>query len=285
MDALIHRLHSLKGKHMQRKFTYGLALGILAASLTVSSAIFAQTATDEIAKYREMIADGNPSELYEAAGEDLWKKPAGPKNATLEKCDLGLGPGVVKGAAAQLPRYFKDTNRVQDLESRLMTCMQTLQGRNPKEMIDAPFQTGPKKDMEAIVAYVVTLSKGEKIKVSTNHPKEKEMYELGKRAFYFEGGPMDFSCASCHGEDGRRIRLQDLPNLTTQKGAALGWGYWPAYRVSSGQFWTMQQRLNDCYRQQRFPFPIYGSDLTIALSMYMAKNANGGTVETPGLKR
>jgi len=276
---------ALKGNQMQRKFTLGLSSGILAASLSISSALFAQTATDEIAKYREMIADGNPSELYEAAGEDLWKKPAGPKNATLEKCDLGLGPGVVKGAAAQLPRYFKDTNKVQDLESRLITCMQKLQGRDPQEMVDAPFQKGPKKDMEAIVAYVVTASKGDKIKVSTNHPKEKEMYELGKRAFYFQGGPMDFSCASCHGEDGRRIRLQDLPNLTTQKGAALGWGYWPAYRVSSGQFWTMQQRLNDCYRQQRFPFPIYGSDLTIALSMYMAKNANGGTVETPGLKR
>jgi sulfur-oxidizing protein SoxA len=276
---------ALKGNQMQRKFTLGLSSGILAASLSISSALFAQTATDEIAKYREMIADGNPSELYEAAGEDLWKKPAGPKNATLEKCDLGLGPGVVKGAAAQLPRYFKDTNKVQDLESRLMTCMQKLQGRDPQEMVDAPFQKGPKKDMEAIVAYVVTASKGDKIKVSTNHPKEKEMYELGKRAFYFQGGPMDFSCASCHGEDGKRIRLQDLPNLTTQKGATLGWGYWPAYRVSSGQFWTMQQRLNDCYRQQRFPFPIYGSDLTIALSMYMAKNANGGTVETPGLKR
>jgi len=77
---------------MQRKFTLGLSSGILAASLSISSALFAQTATDEIAKYREMIADGNPSELYEAAGEDLWKKPAGPKNATLEKCDLGLGP-------------------------------------------------------------------------------------------------------------------------------------------------------------------------------------------------
>ncbi len=271
---------------MQRKLTLGLASGLLATLLAVSSSVSAQkSATDDIAKYREMIADGNPSELYEAAGEDLWKKPAGPKNATLEKCDLGLGAGVVKGAAAQLPRYFKDTNKVQDLESRLMTCMQALQGRDPQEMIDAPFQKGPKKDMEAIVAYVVTASKGDKIKVSTNHPKEKEMYELGKRAFFFQGGPMDFSCASCHAENGKRIRLQDLPNLTEQKGAALGWGYWPAYRVSSGQFWTMQQRLNDCYRQQRFPFPIYGSDVTIALSMYMAKTANGGTVETPGLKR
>jgi L-cysteine S-thiosulfotransferase len=276
----------LKGYQMQRKLTLGLATALVAALLTMTSSVFAQkSATDDIAKYREMIADGNPSELYEAAGEELWKKPAGPKNATLEKCDLGLGPGVVKGAAAQLPRYFADTDKVQDLESRLMTCMLFLQGRIPQEMIDAPFQRGPKKDMEAIVAYVVTLSKGDKIKVSTNHPKEKEMYDLGKRAFFFQGGPMDFSCASCHAEDGKRIRLQDLPNITAQKGAALGWGYWPAYRVSSGQFWTMQQRLNDCYRQQRFPFPIYGSDVTIALSMFMAKTGNGGTVETPGLKR
>jgi hypothetical protein len=64
--------------------------------------------------------------------------------------------------------------------------MQKLQGRDPQEMVDAPFQKGPKKDMEAIVAYVVTASKGDKIKVSTNHPKEKEMYDLGKRAFYFK---------------------------------------------------------------------------------------------------
>jgi len=121
--------------------------------------------------------------------------------------------------------------------------------------------------------------------VSTANPKEKAMYEMGKRAFYYEGGPFDFSCASCHGSNGKRIRLQDLPNLTTHDGAVAGWGSWPAYRVSSGQFWTMQQRLNDCFRQQRFPYPIYGSDVTIALSMYMAKNANGGIIQTPGLKR
>jgi len=246
---------------------------------------FSQSTADDIAKYREMIADGNPSELYEMAGEALWKKSAGPKNASLEKCNLGLGPGVVDGAAAQLPRYFKDTNRVQDLESRLMTCMETLQGISAQSIIDAKFGEGPKKDMDAIVAYVVTHSKGKKVQVSTSHPQEKAMYEMGKQAFYYEAGPFDFSCASCHGSNGKRIRLQDLPNLTTHEGAIAGWGSWPAYRVSSGQFWTMQQRLNDCFRQQRFPFPIYGSDVTIALSMYMAKNANGGMIQTPGLKR
>ena len=257
----------------------------LLATLIGTHYAIAQSTADDIAKYREMIAEGNPSELYEMAGEELWKKPGGPKNASLEKCDLGMGPGVVDGAAAQLPRYFKDTNRVQDLESRLMTCMERLQGIASQSVIDAKFGVGPKKDMDAIVAYVVTHSKGKKIKVSLANPKEKSMYEMGKRAFYYEAGPFDFSCASCHGSSGKRIRLQDLPNLTTHEGAVAAWGSWPAYRVSSGQFWTMQQRLNDCFRQQRFPFPIYGSDVTIALSMYMAKNANGGIMQTPGLKR
>ena len=242
-------------------------------------------ATQEIEKYRAMLADGNPSDLYEAAGEDIWKKPMGPKNVSLEKCDLGMGPGVVKGAYTQLPKYFKDTNKVQDLESRLVTCMSKMQGYDANEIIKAGFGKGKRKDIEAVVAYVVAESKGMPINVVAKHPKEKQAFEMGKQSFFYQGGPMDFSCASCHGADGKRIRLQDLPNITEQKGAAAGWGSWPAYRVSSGTFWTMQQRLNDCYRQQRFPEPIYTSEDTIAVSMYMAVTAKGGTMNAPGLKR
>ena len=61
-------------------------------------------------------------------GKKLWTEKRGPKNASMEQCNLGLGPGVLKGAYAQLPRYFADTGKVQDLESRLITCMETLQG-------------------------------------------------------------------------------------------------------------------------------------------------------------
>ena len=67
---------------------------------------------------------------------------------------------MVKGAAAELPRYFKDTNKVQDLESRIITCMEKLQGYDPKEIISAGFEKGKRKDVEAVVAYVVTHSKG-----------------------------------------------------------------------------------------------------------------------------
>jgi sulfur-oxidizing protein SoxA len=258
--------------------------GIFLFALLGSSAQ-AQTASDDIAKYREMLADGNPSELFEGAGEELWSKPAGPKAKSFEACDLGLGPGVVDGAFAQLPRYFKDSDRVQDLDSRLVTCMVNLQGIDRNEILADAFGKGHRKDLEALAAYVVTHSKGMKINPPMTHPKEKALYALGQKAFYYRGGPMDFACASCHGSADKRIRLQDLADITTPSGAQSAWGTWPAYRVSSGEFWTMQRRLSDCFRQQRFPAPQYVSEVTIALSMFMAANAKGGSVQTPGLKR
>lgn len=241
--------------------------------------------TKGIEAYREALQDGNPAELYESSGEELWKKPAGPNKVSLEKCDLGLGAGVVKGAYAQMPRYFKDTDKVQDLESRLLTCMEKIQGIAPKDYVDAKFGSPKKDDLVALATYVSGQSKGLPVKVSLANPKEKAAFNLGKRLFYYEGGPHDFACATCHGQEGARIRLQDLPYIASHQGAAQGWTSWPAYRVSSGQMWSMQWRINDCFRQQRFPEPIYASDATIALSMFMAATSNGAAMATPGIKR
>src|SRR5437763_16701186 len=79
-----------------------------AAAITAAAALFAlaavpppasaQPSTAEgIAQYRALLAEGNPAELWEAKGEALWKEKRGPKAASLERCDLGKGPGVVKG--------------------------------------------------------------------------------------------------------------------------------------------------------------------------------------------
>ena len=64
----------------------------VAAVLLFALPAFAQSAGDGIAQYRALLADGNPAELWEAKGEALWAKPRGPKNASLQPCDLGLGP-------------------------------------------------------------------------------------------------------------------------------------------------------------------------------------------------
>ena len=232
-----------------------------------------------------MLADGNPSELFEAKGEDLWKQKRGPKGATLEQCDLGKGPGVVKGVFVELPRYFADTGKVQDLETRLVTCMATLQGFDAAEIAKTPFGRGEQANLTALATWIAGESRGLRFNLSQAHAEEKRMVEIGKRAFFYRGGTHDFSCASCHGEEGKRIRLQDLPNLTKNPGDGIGFAAWPAYRVSNGQMWSMQLRLNDCFRQQRFPYPGFGSEVTIALSSYMGVNAQGAASVAPAIKR
>ena len=249
----------------------------------------AQTGADTIKKieeYRQALADGNPAELWETRGEDMWKKKAGPKNASLETCDLGLGAGKVAGAYTVLPKFFADAGRVMDLESRLVYCRMTIQGLSEAEAKKQPFGNGAaRSDNEALVAYITSESKGVKMNVAMNHPKEREMFEMGKKMFFFRGGPHDFACATCHSESGKRIRLQDLPNLTETKDAQRAYTTWPAYRVSQGELRTFQWRLNDCFRQQRFPDLQFTSDASVALTMFLARNANGAEFNAPAIKR
>ncbi len=260
-----------------------MVLGGLLAAMAVHAQ--GQSSAEAIAQYRAMLADGNPSELFEAKGEDLWKQARGPKSASLQQCDLGKGPGVVKGAFVELPRYFSDTKRVQDLESRLLTCMETLQGFDAKAIAATPFGKDEQKNIEAYVAWIASESNGLKFNLPQSNPAERQMYAAGKKLFYLRAGPYDFACATCHGEEGKRIRLQDLPALYKNPGDGVGFASWPAYRVSSGELWGMQRRLNDCFRQQRFPYPGYTSDVTVALATYMGVNSKGATSIAPAIKR
>jgi len=260
-------------------------LGIYALTGSAQTPQPKDTTDAALAQYRQMLQEANPADLYVAKGQALWAQARGPKAQSLRTCDLGLGPGVVKGAWVRLPRYFSDTGRVQDLESRLITCMHDIQGFDEQELIDLDFSKGERLTIAQLAAYVSSESEGMPFNVPQTNPVEREMYAIGQELFYMRAGTHDFSCASCHTQDGRRIRLQDLPNLSTPAGAGFAFGTWPAYRISTGSIWSMQQRLADCFRQQRFPKPKFASPATIALSVYLGVNASGQVAQAPGLKR
>ncbi len=266
-----------------------IATTCLLAGLGVAILPVAHAAADTeaaIAEYREMFGDENPAELWQLRGEALWHAQRGPKNADLTACDLGLGKGVIDGAYAQLPRWFEDTQQVQDLETRLLSCMQTLQGLQPEDVLKQKFGDGEKKsDLESLVAYVVVASKGKAITLPMQHPREQAAYALGEGVFHYRAGPHDFACATCHGEEGKRIRLQALPKLTEPKGAQEAYTHWPAYRISQGELRSMEWRLQDCFRQQRLPQLKFGSEVAIGLTMFLAKNAEGGVMAAPSIKR
>ncbi|WP_197326698.1 sulfur oxidation c-type cytochrome SoxA [Ralstonia solanacearum] len=275
----------MHGGHVKR--TFGIVALAAGVALTAQAQDDSKDSTAAgLAQYRQMLADGNPAELWEAAGEELWKKPAGPKQASLEACDLGLGPGVVKGAYARLPRYFKDTGRVMDVEQRLMHCRMTLQGLTQDEASANLFSSpGKPSEIERLVAYITAESRGTAIDIPLAHPQERRVYELGRRMFFYRAGAYDFACATCHAQPGLRIRLQELPDLLTSEGARSAYTTWPGYRVSQGEVRTMQHRLYDCLRQQRFPEPLYGAEVITALELFLARNANGGKMDAPSIKR
>lgn len=271
---------------MRHALVLGLAAGVAAVSWQQAAAQAADPTAAEFDKFREIMEQDNPAELFEAKGEELWRARRGPKNASLEQCDLGLGAGVVKGAYAQMPRYFADVDRVMDAEARIVHCMTTLQGFKYEELAKQPFSSLTRTpEPVSLVTYVAAQSRGMKLAAPQDHAKERAAYETGKAIFHYRAGAFDFSCASCHGEDGKRIRTQPLPNFTKPEQAIRAVQGWPGYRMTGGVMHSLQWRMNDCFRQQRFPEPDYASETISALLTYLTVNANGHVYRGPGIKR
>ncbi len=229
----------------------------------------------------------NPGLLDADRGEALWTTQRGPNKVTLEKCDLGKGPGKVDGAFAELPRYFADAGRVMDVETRILWCMEKLQGFNHADLIKKPHPGGgqPVKELGAMATYVASKSSGMKYGAKLDDAKGQDAVALGGNLFFRRSGPFDFACATCHDAKGLRIRLQGLPYLSNPEEARQVVGEWPAYRVSTTHVMTMQHRLYDCYWQMRMPELELGSEASVALVSYLASQAKGGEIAAPGLKR
>jgi sulfur-oxidizing protein SoxA len=227
-----------------------------------------------------MMMDSNPAYFVVDDGKALFHQKRGPNNATLEQCDFGKGPGVLEGAYAEMPKYFEDTGRVMDLETRLVHCMKTHQGFAG----DAP-ELKKRAEIRALMAYVAAQSNGYEWAPSLDHPMEKALRDAGEVMFYRRSGPMDFSCNTCHGETGMRIRASVLPNVNLPKEWTKAVS-WPALRVSrSSNVRSPYQRLRGCYWQMRKGQINRRSDAAIAMFSYWKDRARGEQAILPDLKR
>jgi len=271
-------------------------IGAVCTAVTLASAGMASAQSDgvdhakadaEFAKFRAEMEDSNPAELFELKGEELWKAKRGPRNVSLaESCDLGLGVGKLAGAYVQNPRYYADAGKVMDVERRIVWCMTEKQGFQFADIAKKPFASGNyTPEITSLVTFVAGHSRNMKFAIPMNDPKVREAWEIGKEITAYRAGPYDFSCNTCHGSDGKRIRMQNLPNLGKQEGAYKGVFGWPGYRMTGGVMLTSQWRMNDCFRQQRFPSPKYASDTVTYLLTYMTGTSNGLIYKGPGIKR
>lgn len=230
-----------------------------------------------------MMMEDNPAYWTAEEGEELFREKRGPKNASLEACDFGKGPGVLAGAYAEMPRFFEDTGKVMDLETRLVHCMMTLQGFTS----GAPAikeRHGSSSDMMKLQTFIASQSSGYKWNSPMAHPLERAMRDAGEVMFFRRAGMMDFSCNTCHGARGKRIRASVLPNrnLPEEWTKAISW---PAYRVGQQHVRSSQHRLRGCYWQMRQGQIVADSDASIAVLSFWTDAARGQPAILPDMKR
>ncbi len=229
-----------------------------------------------------MMAD-SPAAWTIQEGEELFRTPRGPNNVSLEGCDFGKGPGELEGVYVELPRYFADTGKVMDLETRLIHCMTTLQGF-PEDDPAITKTHGSDTDHMRLQGFIAAQSNGMAWNPPLDHPLEKAMRDAGEAFFYRRSGPFDFNCAACHGEQGKRVRASVLPSV----GQPEEWTKaisWPAFRVGQDNLRSSQHRVRECVWQMRYPQIVEGSDLSIALLSFWTDQARGQPAIIPDMKR
>lgn len=229
-----------------------------------------------------MMAD-SPAMWTIEEGAELFHQARGPKNKSLESCDFGKGPGVLEGAYVELPRYFKDTGKVMDLENRLVYCMKTIQGFTDSDQ-EVSKRHGSNSDHMKLQTYIAAQSNGMKWSPPMDHPLERAMRDAGEVLFYRRAGAYDMSCATCHTRTGKRIRASVLPS----KQNPAEWTKaisWPAFRVGHGNVRSTQHRVRGCYWQMRQAGIKGGSDASVALISYWTDAARGQPAVLPDMKR
>ncbi len=142
------------------------------------------SAADGIAEYRKMLEDGNPAELFEAKGEDLWKHKRGPEERVARAVRPGQGPGRGQGrvrrAAALLRRHpARCRTWSRGCSPAWRRCRASTPPRSPRRRSAA----ASRPTWTALVAWVAAESRGHAASTCRRPmPKRRTMFELGKRA-------------------------------------------------------------------------------------------------------
>ena len=205
-----------------------VAMGIVLASAGAPALAQDDATERELERYRQMLKDdpwSNPAMLDADRGEALWKEKRRPEGRVAGGLRSRQGQGKVDGAFAELPRYFADADRVMDMETRIVWCMEKLQGLDRADILKRPYSKANQQgtEMEALATYVAVQVAGLKYAPPLDHAKEKETLALGEALFFRRQGPMDF----CLRDLPRRSRAgasacRPLPYLEQARGSAQG---------------------------------------------------------------
>jgi L-cysteine S-thiosulfotransferase len=189
------------------------------------------------------------------AGRKIWTRKFG-KGRSLAGCFPNGGRRI----ATAYPQYDARMKRVVTLETAINQCLKA----HGQPLLDA----GDPGTMGAVLAYLRSLSAGQKIAMRVAAPQAGERLEEGRRLYYTRMGQQNYACASCH----VRYAGRYLGNVALPEAAASA-VHWPYFR--DGRAESLQMRMRACLeRMGAAPFPP-GSDELAHIEFYLAYLANG----------
>jgi len=230
-----------------------------------------------------MMMPDSPAYWVAEEGAELFHTPRGPNNVSMEECDFGKGPGVLEGAYAEMPRYFEDTGKVMDLETRIVHCQVNVQGFASDDPT-VKQRHGSSSDHMRLQTYIASKSNGYEWNPPLDHPLEKAFRDAGQVLFYRRAGATDFGCQSCHIDEGKQIRASVLPSVKNPQEWTKAVS-WPAIRVGQDNVRSTFHRIRGCVYQMRHAGILGGSDAAIAISSFWTDQARGNPAVLPDMKR
>jgi sulfur-oxidizing protein SoxA len=189
------------------------------------------------------------------AGRSIWNRKF-PNGRSLANCFPNGGRRI----AASYPQYDTRVKRLVTLETAINQCLKT----HGQPLLDA----GDAATMGMVLAYLRSLSDGQKVSVRVNSIQAEQRFDEGRRLYYTRMGQQNYACASCHLHHAGNFFVDTA--LPAPTGAALHWPY-----IRDGQPQTLQMRIRECLDLMgAAPFPA-GSDELAQIEYFLAYLANG----------
>ena len=207
----------------------------------------------------------NPGMLWVRQGLTLWNNTQGVQ-ASCASCHGE--PSAMRGVATRYPAYSSQAQRPINLAQRINQCREQNQKAVPYK-----YESQELLSLEALVAHS---SRGLPMSPPQD-PRLLSFLEQGRQRYQARMGQLNLSCAQCHDQRaGLRLGGTVIPSSHPT-------GY-PIYRLEWNGLGSLQRRLRNCMNGVRAQPFAPGSVELVELELYLAGQAQGMALETPGVR-
>ena len=193
-----------------------------------ANGLYALPVAKDLRKAWEQAMESPPYKAELEKGKIFWQEN------NLASCFKNGGRNI----AQHYPYWDKKTSMVRTIVLDINECLK----RKGKE----PIKDLKQGTMAQVVAYMKSLSRGQRIRLNISSPGAIEAYEEGQRFYWARRGQLNLSCASCHVD----FAGKSIGGNLISPGLGHGVGF-PAHRTKWDGLGTLHRRYAGCNSQVR----------------------------------